>query len=67
MSKKGAAKAASLTKGKIMYTFKVSFKDWVGNLISAQMKICDQPDRHAAVACIRAELAINGWQLITIE
>jgi hypothetical protein len=50
-----------------MYTFKVSFKDWVGNLISAQMKICDQPDRHAAVACIRAELAINGWQLITIE
>lgn len=49
-----------------MYTFNVTFKNWQGQLVQGVMQICGQPDRNAAVACIRAELAINGYRLMMI-
>jgi len=47
-----------------MYTFNVAFKNWEGQLVHGMMQICGQPDCSAAVACIRAELAINGYRLV---
>ena len=49
-----------------MYTFNVTFKNWQGQLVQGVMQICGQPDRSAAVACIRAELAINGYRLMML-
>ena len=49
-----------------MYTFNVTYKKENGQLVRGVMQICGQPDRNAAVACIRAELAINGYRLMML-
>lgn len=50
-----------------MFTFKVVYQNWSGDYVEGVMQISGQPDKAAAIASCKAQLAIEGYKVVCIN